>query len=172
MPFRRTPSTLDFNTRAGWKTAETDPRAGSENQSLALSASAAPQIRRKHTLDPSLTSGSTIAIIGISTVFVALMTLIGLVTVMGRVFSPPPVEPAEGHAPVGAPGSAQARSVGPAETPKAEPAGTAATDFHQIALSAYAYHRRATTRVKSDEPSTPWLAAGRIHEINLRRGSN
>ena len=130
-------------------------------------------------MDPSLTSGSIIAIIGISTVFVALMTLIGLVTVMGRAFSPRPVapepdaaQPAEGHAPVGASGSAQARAVESAETAKAEPAGTAATDFHQIALSAYAYHRRATTRVKSDEPSTPWLAAGRIHEINLRRGSN
>ena len=73
-------------------------------------------------------------------------------------------------------GSAEARAVesqgtGSAETGRAEPAGAAATDFHQIALCAYAYHRRATTRVKSDEPSTPWLTAGRIHELNQRRDS-
>ena len=45
-------------------------------------------------------------------------------------------------------------------------------NYQQIALSAYAHHRRITTRVKSDEPSTPWAVAGRIREPNQRKDRN
>lgn len=109
--------------------------------------------------------------IGISTVFTALVVLIGLVTLMGRVLSPQ--EPAPEPNPAQAAGDSQREMAsGQKEESEVEAAATPETDFNQIALSAYAYHRRATTRVKSDEPSTSWQMAGRIRELNQRRESN
>jgi Na+-transporting methylmalonyl-CoA/oxaloacetate decarboxylase gamma subunit len=111
-------------------------------------------------LDPSLTSGGIIATIGIGTVFFALVTLIGLVSAMAGLLAEPSPEPkASAAAPPAEPAS------GSGEDSAAEP------DYQQIALSAYAYHRRATTRVKGSTPSTSWDVAGRIRELGRRTQS-
>ena len=61
----------------------------------------------------------------------------------------------------------------PAPSAEAEPAtAPAEPDYQQIALTAYAYHRRATTRVRSDEPASSWEAVGRIRELNQRIDRN
>ena len=124
-------------------------------------------------MDPSLTSGGIIAAIGISTVFFALVTLIGLVSVMGRVLAPSEApaaapQPADAFPPSA---SEEAKPESASAEAEAEPA-SAEPDYQQIALIAYAFHRRATTRVRSGDPSSTWAVAGRIRELNLRTGRN
>ena len=96
------------------------------------------------------------------------MTLIGVVTFLGRAFSPP----AESSAAQPDPDPVRETASRDAEAASTESAEAPETDFHQIALSAYAYHRRATTRVRSNEASTSWLVAGRIRELDQRRAGN
>jgi hypothetical protein len=116
-------------------------------------------------LDPSLTSGGIIATIGISTVFFALVTLIGLVSLMAWMLAPEDAPASETALPPHLPEPAPSAETEPAPAP-AEP------DYQQIALTAYAYHRRATTRVRSGEPSSSWEVAGRIRELNQRTDRN
>ena len=118
-------------------------------------------------MDPSsLTSGGIIATTGIGTVFFALVTLIAVVSAMARLLRE---SPANG-APADSPDSPVAETPTNASEPESTtPApSTPEPDFQQIALCAYAYHRRTTTRVKSDVLPTSWEVAGRMRELNQR----
>ncbi len=117
-------------------------------------------------MDPSLTSGGIIATTGIGTVFFALVTLIAVVSAMARRMRESPADGAVTDSSA----SSVAETSPSTEEPKSsspEPA-TPEPDFQQIALCAYAYHRRTTTRVKSDAPPTSWEVAGRMRELNQR----
>ena len=117
-------------------------------------------------MDPSLTSGGIIATTGIGTVFFALVTLIAVVSAMARLLRESPA----GGAAADSPGSPVAETSASAGEPALATPETAThePDFQQIALSAYAYHRRSTTRVKSAAPPTSWEVAGRMRELNQR----
>jgi Na+-transporting methylmalonyl-CoA/oxaloacetate decarboxylase gamma subunit len=123
-------------------------------------------------LDPSLTSGGIIATIGIGTVFFALVTLIGVVTAMARLSTASAPEPEPSAAPLPKVPASAAAGDSVSEKSEAPPAEAPEPDFQRIALSAYAYHRRTTTRVKGDTPSTSWDVAGRIHELRRRTASS
>jgi len=121
-------------------------------------------------LDPSLTSGSVIATIGITTVFFALVTLIAMISLMARFLSP---EEANAAAPATTPPAPEPTGESAKEASnKADASPASETDFQQIALTAYAYHRRATTRVANADPASAWEAAGRIRELTQRIDRN
>ena len=101
-----------------------------------------------------MTGGAELSLIGVSIVFTALVTLIVIVSLMSRLLAPKP-SAAEQEAPE-APGA----------TPAEETASVATgASLENVALAAYATHRRRSQRVRSAPIPTQWEIAGRIRQL-------
>ena len=100
-----------------------------------------------------MTGGAELSLIGVSIVFTALVTLIAVVSLMTRLLAPRPA------AAEGALDSARA-------TPAEETAPVAdGASLTNVALAAYATHRRRSQRVRSAPIPTQWEVAGRIRAL-------
>ncbi len=108
-------------------------------------------------MDPALTSASTVSVIGIGTVFVALLTLVGVVSATGRLIERGRARAASG---VGAASEAVAGS-----QPAADGAPLA-SDLRPLALAAYALHlrRRAGVAAGGRPGLSRWAMAGRLRQ--------
>ena len=98
-------------------------------------------------MDPALTSGSAMSVIGISTVFVALLSLVGVVSATARLVD-------RGRVRAGAASDAAA-------TP------AASADLRPLALAAYALHLRRRASVGAagaPGPTSRWAMAGRLRQ--------
>lgn len=119
-----------------------DPDAGSR---------AADGARR---VDPSITGGAEISLIGVSVVFMALISLVIVVSVVARTLAPRrSAETAEASA-------STAEVASKAETPIEWP-----SPFEAIALAAYGYHRRRSQRIRTEPIPTQWEIAGRMRQL-------
>ena len=101
-------------------------------------------------------SGPTLAFVGISTVFVALLLMVIAVTIMKRVLAPETPEPLEG-----AKDAANANDDGPDENVE--------DTLRGVALAAYAFHCSRNVRVPSATGSSPWQRAGRVSQVERRK---
>ena len=105
-------------------------------------------------MDASITSGAEISLIGVSVVFLALISLMVAVSVISRIFTPgPTAKPAPAVPPVLETVSDTSHS---AEVPNA---------LGAIALAAYGYHRRRSQRTRIEPVSTQWEIAGRVRQL-------
>ena len=106
-------------------------------------------------MEPGLTDGLTVTVIGVGTVFTALISLTLLVTSLTR-FSGPKASQAElATAPAAASGAPSAQKGGDLH------AGDEVVDLTGIALAAYAAHRRHRIDRGGAASITEWVHAGR-----------
>jgi len=91
-------------------------------------------------------------VIGVGTVFVSLVTLVVVVTWMGRLL-------AEGGPPAAA---TPATETGAEASPEAPPAPE---DLRAVALVAYSFHRQRQDRARPSVTSSPWSTAGLLRQV-------
>ncbi len=105
-------------------------------------------------MDPALTSASTLSVIGIGTVFVALITLVGVVSATARLVERGRARDA-GAASQAAGGSQAAADGAPL-----------APDLRPLALAVYALHlrRRAGVAAAGGPGASRWAMAGRLRQ--------
>ena len=108
-------------------------------------------------MDGSLTGGLPMTVIGIGTVFAALLSLIGAILVMTRVVARPP-SPAQAEA---SPDAAQTA------LPAQATAGDDGPDLVRVALAAYALHLQIRGRESGTKTpgSNRWALAGRMQQL-------
>ena len=108
-------------------------------------------------MDASLASGFSMTLIGMGTVFVALVGLLLVVKLMPRILGQPQTV---------ASGSIVAASAGSLGRGAAAERREASDDeLRTVALAAYSYHRRRQTSARSPTASSPWSSAGRLAQI-------
>ncbi len=108
-------------------------------------------------MDGSLASGFPMTLIGMGTVFTALVALLVVVKLTPRVL---------GQSRTGAPSPIASASVGSPDTELAAKGREASDDdLLAVALAAYSYHRRRQTSARSPTASSPWSSAGRLAQI-------
>jgi hypothetical protein len=123
-------------------------------------------------LESSLISGPVMSLIGISTVFVVLVSLVSVVTMMRRWFGGAAAPAALGVA------DDQLSAVTTSDEPSAETsAGPSAARSDQpsdekrgnnlleVALATYAYHRSRGASATAPMQTTEWSSAGRVRQI-------
>jgi Na+-transporting methylmalonyl-CoA/oxaloacetate decarboxylase gamma subunit len=114
-------------------------------------------------LESSLISGPVMSLIGISTVFVVLVSLVTVVSAMRRWLGEA-VAPASGSA-VSAgqtePDAASGRESKPAGEPDEQPE----KGLLLVALATYAYHRSRGVSATAPAQTTEWSSAGRVRQI-------
>lgn len=108
-------------------------------------------------MDASLTGGLPMTVIGIGTVFAALLSLIGAILVMTRVMARPP-SPARAEA---SPDAAQTA------LPAQATAGDDGPDLVRVALAAYALHLQIRGRESATGApgGNRWALAGRMQQM-------
>jgi len=110
-------------------------------------------------MDPALTSGVNVTVVGVTVVFTALTLLMLLVSLMGSALS-------EREAPRATdPRSDTDRAPNDTATP------TAADDevvLRDVAIAAYALHQARRVSVRGPEPASSWLSAGRQKQVGDR----
>ena len=109
-------------------------------------------------MDASLTGGLSVTLIGVGTVFTALLSLIGVIAVMRRLFSETPAA------------DASARATEPETSPEADEQAAPETgpDLLPVALAAYALHLQIRGRVNAAplaNNNSAWALAGRVQEL-------
>lgn len=106
-------------------------------------------------MESSLISGPVMSVIGITTVFVVLVSLVSVVALMGRWF---------GQFEVAVP---TAQNTASDRQPHAEvaPDEQLDVDLLGVALAAYAYHRSRGPSATAPAQTTEWSSAGRIRQI-------
>jgi Na+-transporting methylmalonyl-CoA/oxaloacetate decarboxylase gamma subunit len=108
-------------------------------------------------MEDAIFSGPTMAVVGITTVFIALAIIVGAVSAVARIV---------------------ASNDGVTVTAEAASAFAAAADasasnesgdedvLRRVATAAYAYHLRRCVTVRASVASTPWLRAGRQAQVD------
>jgi sodium pump decarboxylase gamma subunit len=97
------------------------------------------------------------ALIGMGTVFTALVALLVVVRLMPRVL---------GRNQTDAPSPIESASVGLRDMDQAAEGREASDDdLLAVALAAYSYHRRRQSSVRPPTASSPWSSAGRLMQI-------
>ena len=120
-------------------------------------------------MESSLISGPVMSVIGITTVFVVLVSLVSVVAMMRRWFG-------EAAAPAAALGvsdgqsSALVTSDEPSADPSANPSDKPSDEKRGnnllvVALATYAYHRSRGASATAPAQTTEWSSAGRARQI-------
>mgnify|MGYP001162774527 CR=1 FL=1 len=102
-------------------------------------------------MDPSVTSGLNVTVVGVGVVFTALTMIVAVVSIMGRLLGAP------NGAPV--PATAELPQI-PGEQDQSEGELLA-----RVAAAVYAFHRRHSVAVRGPQPSSAWLRAGRSRQV-------
>lgn len=98
-----------------------------------------------------------ITAIGIGTVFVALVFLVAVLFVVERLVGITHSEPSEAAAP-GAPD----------QEPLTTTTGDDTASLERIAVAAFCTHKRFRIQVRSPEPPSAWLMAGRASQLSRK----
>ena len=107
-------------------------------------------------MDPSAYSGLNMAVIGVTTVFLALSLLILVVTITARL-----VGGSTAAAPAGASSAAPAG--------EGESAAFERDELARVAVAAYALHEARRVSVRGPAPTSAWLRAGRQTQVDRMR---
>ena len=107
-------------------------------------------------MDVSLTGGLPMTLIGIGTVFSALVALVVVVMFMTRI-----ADRRQGVGPI--PSEAEAESEQPDSVASPQPSDEP-PDLLRVALAAYSFHRQRLATVSSPTPASTWSSAGRLRQ--------
>lgn len=111
-------------------------------------------------MDVSLTGGLPMTLIGIGTVFSALVSLVIVVMLMTRIAAR-----RQGVQPI--PSEAEAEQIDSGVSPQAS---DQPPDLLRVALAAYSFHRQRQASVSSPTPASAWSSAGRLRQTAPFRG--
>lgn len=105
-------------------------------------------------MEGTILNGPTMAVVGISTVFVALAIIVAIVSLIARILTPS--------------GSAAIAQAAAVETPAAAEQDNADNKdrLQQVALAAYGFHLARRVSVRGHVASSPWLRAGRQAQVD------
>lgn len=106
-------------------------------------------------MDPAITSGLNMTVVGLTTVFAALGLLLAVVTVTSRILDRIDSSPAE---PVSTSGH------DPADRKRRERADYEARA--RVAAAAYAFHCAHRVHIQWPASASPWLRAGRQEQVD------
>ena len=121
------------------------------------------QLSRSDRVDPSITGGLTVTVVGVVTVFAALASLTTLVTVINVLGKSRDGTASKAVETDEVAGSAARVETGDAPTANAGTEDTAAQeDLTLVALAAYALHRRHRVASGSARPANEWVRANRV----------
>ena len=108
-------------------------------------------------MNPSLVNGLPMTLIGMGTVFTALVALLLVVKLMPRIL---------GRLQPVAQGPVESASAGSLDSgPAAEGSKASDDDLLTVALATYSYHRRRQASARPPTASSPWSSAGRLTQI-------
>ena len=123
-------------------------------------------------MESSLIGGPVMSLIGITTVFVVLVSLVSVVTMMRRWFDPAAAPAAVGVA------AGQSSAVTTSDEPSADSSADSsdnpsadssdkenANNLLVVALATYAYHRSRGASATAPMQTTEWSSAGRVRQI-------
>ena len=108
-------------------------------------------------VDASLTNGLPMILVGMGTVFCALVALVGLIALTTRILSR------------SRPKTSASSEVDPAALPQVDNSGAEREaledDLLRVALAAFSYHRRRRAIATTAAAPSAWASAGRMRQI-------